>query len=140
MKKQLINLEKNITVGVPEIDEQHGRLVNLIGSLSGMCRKRERVPDINFAMMIKQNMYFINFHINYEEKLMEETVYPGLEEHKNFHGNFFKDFLKHIRAFESRDRFVPENLPGFLNEWLALHLLMDRDMGLHIKKSGYPAA
>ena len=140
MKKQLIKLEKNITVGVPEIDEQHGQLVSLIGSLSGMCRKREKVPDINFAMMIKQNMYFINFHINYEEKLMEETVYPGLEEHKNFHKIFFKDFLKQIRAFESRDRFVPENLPGFLNEWLDSHFLMDVDMGRHIKKSGYLAA
>ena len=132
-------MEKKFTIGVPEIDAQHGRLVNLIGNLSGMCNKRNKIPDINFAMMIKQNMYFINFHINYEEKLMEETVYPGLEEHKNFHKIFFKDFLGQIRAFESRSSFNPEHLPGFLYEWLNSHFVMDVDMGLYIKNSGYLA-
>ena len=133
MKKQLINYGKNFLVGIPEIDAQHGRLVNLISNLSGMCSRWNKIPDINFAMMIKQNMYFINFHINYEEKLMEETVYPGLDEHKNFDKVFFKDFLRQIRAFEARDHFIPEELPAFLYDWLNSHLTMDVDMGLHLR-------
>ena len=132
--------EKRFTVGVPEIDAQHGRLVNLVGNLIGMCSKRKKISDIDFAMMIKQNMYFINFHINYEEKLMEETVYPGLDEHKNFDKVFFKDFLKQIRAFESRDNFKPEDLPDFLYEWLNSHFIMGVDMGQYLKKTGYLAA
>ena len=137
MEKKFIELINKFTVGVPEIDAQHEHLVNLSGCLSVMCYRRRRTSDFHFAMTIKNTLYFVNFHINYEEKLMLETAYPGLEEHKNFHKVFFMDFLKQIRAFESRANFIPEKLPDFLYDWLDPHFIMDMDMGLHVKKSGY---
>ena len=145
MEKKFINLSKNFSVknssvGVPEIDAQHEHLINLINKLSKMCLERDEVSDIAFAMMIKQTLYFIQFHMNCEKELMEETAYPELEVHNQFHHVFFMNFLKQIRAFESRDCFAPEKLPDFLYEWLNSHLIMDTDMGLHLRKSGYLVA
>ena len=134
MEKNILKT-KNHSIGISDIDAQHRRLNNLIGSLSGMCLNQEKITDIDFAIMVKQTLYFINFHIKYEEKLMEETVYPNLEEHKKFHNVFFMNFLKHITAFESRNQFNPENLPGFLYEWLDSHFLMDKNLGLHIRNN-----
>ena len=155
MKKNILEtLTKNRSVGIPQIDAQHRRLNNLIGGLSEMCRNRVKVPeipgevyrthnsqnrsspqDIDFAIMVKQTLYYVNYHIKFKEKLMEETLYPALEEHKKFHDVFFANFLKHIRAFESREQFNPENLSVFLYDWFDSHFFMDMDMGLHIKKS-----
>ena len=133
MRKKNLYLIKDFSVGVPEIDAQHGHLISLIGCLSGMCRKRVKIPDLDFAIMIKQNLYFINYHIKYEEKLIEETAYPELENFKNFHNTFFMNLIKQIRAYESRNCFIPEKLPRLLYEWLDSHLLMDLDISFHLK-------
>ena len=134
MEKKLFKLLKNSSVGIPDIDTQHRQLINLGCNLSQMCRKRERLSEIEFAMLVKQTLYFVNYHIKYEGKLMEETAYPGMDAHKEFHNVFFLNFLKQIRAFEARDSFVPENLSGILYEWMNSHFLMDADLGQHINK------
>ena len=130
-----ISKTKNPSIGVSDIDAQHRRLNNLIGSLSGMCFDREKTTGLDFSIMVKQTLYFVNFHIKYEEKLMEETVYPNLEEHKKFHKVFFMNFLKYITAFESRNQFNPENLSVFLYEWLNSHFMMDKNLGRHIRNN-----
>ena len=135
MEKKLIELLGNSSVGVTDIDAQHRRLLNLGCGLGQMCRKRESLLGIDFAMLVKQTLYSVNSHIKYEEKLMEETAFPGLEAYRNFHGMFFMDFLKQIRAFEARDYFIPENLSGLLYEWMDSHFIMDVDLGRHINKS-----
>ena len=140
MEKKFINLTKNSSVGVPELDAQHDHLINLINKLNKMCLGREEVSDIAYAMMIKQTLYFIQFHNNCEKELMEETNYPGLDVHNKFHHVFFMNFLKKIRAFESRECVSLEKLPDFLYEWLNSHLIMDMDFGLHVRKSGYLVA
>ena len=142
MKKNILKtLMKVSSVGIPELDAQHRELVRLIGGLSIMCYNQGKTMDIDikkryeFAKMVKQTLYNINYHIKYKEQLMEETGYPGLEEHKKFHGAFFMKFLEQVRAFESRNYFAPEKLPGFLYEWIDSHFFMDIDMSLHVKKA-----
>ena len=136
MKKKYRQSEpKPPRVGVREIDEQHKRLNNLIASISNMCGCQEKIKNIEFAMLVKQTLYYVNYHVKYEVGLMEETAYPAIEEHLKFHKIFFMNFLDHIRAFESQRQFSPEKLPPFLLDWLNTHYLMDRDISQHIKSS-----
>lgn len=116
--------------GVPEVDAEHRRLVDLINEVfdsmgHGHCNGI-------FKLLEQLQMYASN-HFPLEVMYMQKTNYPKMDQHIWAHENF----LKKLRKFhEQRDKDLTRltiQVAVFLNEWLHTHLLdEDRKLFIHV--------
>lgn len=124
------------SVGLKEIDRQHGILVELINRLDyGLKHKisKETMEDI-----VNYLADYTVFHFGYEEKLLAENGWPEIEPHKVIH----KAFVDKVKNFQNQLKTqnimeVAENILEFLKDWLLDHILKtDKQYGPFLNAKG----
>jgi diguanylate cyclase (GGDEF)-like protein/hemerythrin-like metal-binding protein/PAS domain S-box-containing protein len=119
---------KNFEVGVPLIDEQHQRLVELLNVLAGHLAYQSDMPTLSnvFNELVEYTVY----HFSAEEKIWHEFFPEDSWEinHKGDHSNF----LDKVNTLMGEENIRPsdeviEGILKFLTQWLAFHIL-DTDM------------
>lgn len=80
--------DDSLVTGNKEIDEQHKEWIEKINKLI-QCIE-EGGGKIEAIKMLEYLAYYTEYHFNAEEKLQEESSYPGIEEHKQKHADFRK--------------------------------------------------
>ncbi len=133
----LIVWDLNIySVGIKEIDRQHGILVELINRLdNGLKHKisKETMEDI-----VNYLADYTVFHFGYEEKLLTENGWPEIEGHKVIH----QAFVDKVRSFQAQLKNqnvidVAEGILDFLQGWLTDHILKtDKQYGPFLNAKG----
>jgi hemerythrin len=120
--------------GVPLLDEQHKRIINLANNLFRVCLGDEQNARIDFALAVKQFVYYVNYHFSEEERIMTQWAYPGLGEQKKDHEKFIKEVLLNIRIFESGQNFDPEQFVCFIRDQILTHIAIpDMRLGKYIQ-------
>jgi diguanylate cyclase (GGDEF)-like protein/hemerythrin-like metal-binding protein/PAS domain S-box-containing protein len=119
---------KNFEVGVPLIDEQHQKLVELLNVLAGHLAYQSDVPTLN--NVFNDLAEYAIYHFQAEETIWH-TVFPDdpwETKHKEDHRRFLSTVNRIMGGKTSRplDQVIEEILT-FLTQWLAFHIL-DTDM------------
>ena len=119
---------KNFETGVPQIDVQHQRLVELLNVLAGHLAYQADVPTLNnvFNNLAEYAIYHFQ-----EEEAIWHTFFPEdawETKHKDDHRRFLTTVNrimggKNLRPLDQ----VIEEILTFLTQWLAFHIL-DTDM------------
>jgi len=117
-----IKWAENMNTGIEKIDSQHKKLVEWINLLDLAIINNFNKDTINMVFMELSN--YCNYHFSMEEMLMEKANYPGLEEHKIAHLEFFRVLKENIRVFEKGDDSALAQFMKYLNEWLTNHILV----------------
>ena len=119
---------KSFETGVPLIDEQHQRLVELLNALAGHLAYQSGMPTLSnvFNELIK----YTDYHFQAEETIWHTTLSEDAWEtnHKGEHSRF----LTKVTSIMGEDNTEPsdqviEEIIMFLTQWLAFHIL-DNDM------------
>jgi hemerythrin-like metal-binding protein len=115
-----------LSVGVSEIDAQHKVLVDILNKLNTQIIHGQSLEATREALAGMRAYSLL--HFRYEEGLMAETNYPGLEQHARLH----RTFMERIDAFaleheagetqQARAEHAREVL-SFLLDWLVDHIL-----------------
>ncbi len=119
---------KNFEVGVPLIDEQHQKLVELLNVLAGHLAYQSDIPTLNnvFNNLAEYAIY----HFQAEEAIWHSFFPedPWETKHKNDHRRFLSTVNRIMSEKTTRplDQVIEEILT-FLTQWLAFHIL-DTDM------------
>ena len=123
MKKPKWNLEWNdgMSVGIPEIDEDHKRFILLIDELNLSITERMKATEIK--RRLQHVIEDANQHFEQEEKFFREWGYPNAEGHASSHNNV-RNTLKKIQ-----DSFIPYGLEA---EWLDAALIIKQILISHI--------
>lgn len=115
---------ENFNTGVPQIDEQHRRLVELLNKLAGHVAYQSNLPAIN--NVIDQLADYAVYHFQTEESIWHQYFPEDLLEtqHKTVHNSFIETVvrLKSQQASKPPLELVEEIL-AFLTRWLAAHIL-----------------
>ena len=112
------------SVGSPELDEHHRHLFVLLNNVYEACMLCKQ-KDV-FCKTVSELTAYAHYHFTAEEKLMEDSKYPGLavqrEEHLLF-TNKMAELNKMISP--DNDECVIElvELTQFLMNWLTHHIL-----------------
>lgn len=111
---------ESLELGLPQIDEQHRRLVDRYNELAAAYRRRE--PDAELARRLGVLLDCTAAHFASEEALMAELGYDGLDEHREEH----QDLLQRVGRFqivlaEGRQTITLPVLQ-YLQHWLLGHL------------------
>jgi hemerythrin len=117
---QEIQWSERLSVGVPMMDAQHKRLIELINTMHG----QSDAGTLFDVIMLMFN--YASEHFAAEEQLMRAGAYPDLERQIREH----KAFLAKTTDFAGRDFSEPEaraQVTAYLCTWLTHHIL-DVDM------------
>ena len=125
MKRAYIEWDTRFKIGIPLIDKQHERLVQLTNNLYLACLDgRERAHE-HFIETAKEVVNYINYHFTTEEKMMLLFEYPGYPDHRIEHQRFVKDVLAQIQSFSTQKNLAPNRFIQFLKEWILSHIAVN---------------
>lgn len=117
----LIEWSDALSVGFDEIDEDHKKLVNIVNRLNTTVVDGEKQVEIED--ILEELLEYTGWHFRHEERLMQESEYPGFLEHKKIHEDLVKQAVELFEKYQNGDDAVPGILMPFLKDWLAEHIL-----------------
>ncbi len=113
--------EEKYSVNVKEIDEQHKKLINILGDLH-TAMLGAKAMDI-LEKILKELIDYTDYHFKTEEKFMTQYNYPQYKEHKESHDDFTKKVSDFYTDFKQGKKFISVELLFFLKDWLINHIL-----------------
>jgi hemerythrin-like metal-binding protein len=123
--------DKTLSVDVPEIDEDHRRLVDLFNLLNHSVVEGD-APDYIEAVM-DELISCTAWHFKHEERLMLKYGYEGLLEHKSEHEELIASATALQQKLLQESKPVLSDDIQFLEHWLTGHILgADRDLGAYL--------
>jgi hemerythrin-like metal-binding protein len=127
-----IKWDKSLEFGIDEIDTQHINFVQSINTLLEALAKGQDQAAIRAEFHSLRD--YSHNHFNSEERLMEESKFPDMMEHKREHDKFrlqVKQFgnLVYVGHYVRASQVIE-----FLGKWLLEHLLgFDAKLRDHLK-------
>lgn len=110
------------SVGIPEIDQQHQKLVELINRV--IDGYHQGLPHKKLASLIDDAVSHGIYHFSFEERLQEHAGYPFIKAHQKSHVQFAKRISEFQTRFKDGEDIIPY-IDGLLVEWLTDHFVHD---------------
>jgi hemerythrin-like metal-binding protein len=123
------------TVGVRAMDDQHGILMDTMNDLRQALVRgsgREQLSEL-----LDRLIDFTRMHFWSEEHLMEQSGFPGLEEHRAEHHSILEQMIESAHRVQYGEEVQMRPLLCSLREGLLDHIeLMDRQYGPWLNEHG----
>ncbi len=117
----LIEWKNVFSVGVPSIDDQHRKLVEMINNLYDEFYKG--ITDEFLSGLIKELEKYTVYHFSYEEKFMKLYNYESLKEHKGEHDQFIEKIQVYKTIVSKDNKTAVIDFATFLKNWLLKHIM-----------------
>ncbi|MBI2319807.1 MAG: hemerythrin family protein [Betaproteobacteria bacterium] len=117
----LITWNETLSLGIPEVDEDHRRFISLLNELNRAilaCRDKTEIRQRLDAMVADARKHF-----EHEERLLAENGYPDAARHARVHG----ELMDRIAA-----AMVYFNSAGFSQVWVEKGLLIKNLLVEHL--------
>ncbi|MEO5365894.1 MAG: bacteriohemerythrin [Magnetococcus sp. WYHC-3] len=112
--------KSGLALGIPEVDADHRRLVDLVNAIA--AKECESTQDYD-RKALQQLQNFVHTHFPREERMLESLGYPRLQEHKEIHAGFVLQLEKIARRMETERQPICAEISRFLQSWLTEHIL-----------------
>jgi hemerythrin len=123
--------DRTLSVDVPEIDEDHRRLVDLLNILNRSVVEGDSTAYIE--AVLEELISCTVWHFRHEERLMLKYAYQGALEHKSEHQELIECAKALRRRLLREGKGVSSEDIEFLEHWLAGHILgADMDLGSYL--------
>lgn len=130
-----------LSIGVPAIDAQHqeifaraAQVEEAIAAVASPARLEE---------LIRWLQAYALEHFEAEERLMEQSGYPGRPDHLAEHAAFRRrvELLLRLHEAEGDSISMAQIVTSFVREWLVEHIgSADRALGEHLRGGSPPAS
>ena len=113
--------DDSIIVGIPTIDEDHKKLVDMLNELFAACFAAQG-PAV-LGDILDQLLDYTKYHFEREEKMLEEANYGRLEEHRVLHKRMVaqvEKIQKNLQSGATHD--LSNETLKFLSHWLTDHI------------------
>lgn len=118
--KTFVELTDDLLTGVPEMDEQHRVLVQLLNEayqLLGEGKRAEVVEKLATGIA-----GYVDFHFNSEEAFQQQIGFPECEMHKKIHDAFRQQALAWIAEAQGGDEQALREILAMIWAWLFRHI------------------
>lgn len=120
ISSRFIRWKSKYSVGVPSIDDDHKKLINLINQLQNanyyfVDKEYER-------QALNELIDYTKYHFDREEKLMQKFGYPDLEPHLEQHKQMINKVNRMVEDYEANAEHAIDNTVKFLRNWLINHI------------------
>lgn len=116
---KLIVWSNSYSVGVPQMDQEHQRLVEIINNLYSAMQSG-RSKDI-IGTILDELVNYTKTHFSHEEKLMKDASYGGYNDQKRAHEALVGQLDEIIAKYRSGTA-LGQEIMNFLKGWLINHI------------------
>ena len=113
--------DKKYSVGVKEIDSQHGKMIDYINELENAMHAEDTRETI--VKVLNGLVTYTKEHFETEEKYFRQFDYEDTEAHISEHMNLISDVDKLIYKFAIGEELSLASILKFLENWLLEHIL-----------------
>jgi hemerythrin-like metal-binding protein/PAS domain S-box-containing protein len=116
--------DDNFNTGMPKVDDQHRKLVQLLNTLASHVAFRADLPQLN--KIFDELAEYAVYHFETEEAIWHEFLAndPAEREHQKTHVSFVAEVTRLRANLEGKPvAELIEDTLGFLARWLASHIL-----------------
>ncbi len=119
----LIEWQPTFSVGVPDLDKQHKKLISLINELHDamLSGKGSDAQQRILAELIR----YTQTHFDAEEAFMRTLQFAAFAEHRLKHERLTRDVLVFQKNLEAGNVILSIDLMTFLRDWLQNHILVE---------------
>ncbi|OOM76872.1 bacteriohemerythrin [Clostridium puniceum] len=121
----MYEMKEEYKIGVPHIDEQHGKLFELTDKAYMLLKNDLSIDKYDkIVELLAELKEYTIFHFKSEEEYMESINYKRLFTQKIEHENFIKvlENMDYNTVDAEQDESLVKIL-NFLNDWLVEHIL-----------------
>lgn len=125
-----IKWHESLSVGVPEIDEQHQELFRRLNQLLEACNQGKGKESVRELVNFLQA--YVVEHFATEERLQKQHAFPGYAEHRAKHAEFIRTAGELKFTLEEQGPTLPFIIAvnKTVVDWLAQHISkMDKEFG-----------
>ena len=108
-----------LSVGIPEIDDEHRALLETLNALEKAATSQDQSAVAGYLEVIGKHAID---HFAHEERLMRLNNYPDLSAHKMEHDALTRQVLQFQTDFQSGKVAMTVQLLNFLKDWLENHI------------------
>jgi hemerythrin len=131
----LIVWSDEYSVGVPEIDTQHQRLVAMLNDLHAAMSRGD--ADEAIDGILRALVQYTLAHFATEERLMQSVEFPDYAAHKSEHERLTLKVVEYQAKAGAGKMTVSLDVLWFLWDWLQNHIShTDKEIGAYIASSG----
>lgn len=133
----ILTWNDQLKLGIPSVDEQHRRLVEILNQLDeavAIGNEPRRIPELIDALI-----EYTQYHFKHEEQLMQDAHYDRRKyaEHQVEHEAFIQRVKQSKEDATHSPDTVSNYLIDFLVKWLMDHILFsDKQMALELTQKG----
>jgi hemerythrin len=120
MEELFMKWRPDFELGIPEIDKQHKKIVELINSLNDAFMKHETKGKLEG--ILNEMAEYAVYHFKTEEKLFVDRNFPFAKEHIQQHQQFARKVQDYKTKHEAGHS-VTFQVLIFLRKWLTDHIL-----------------
>ena len=122
-KIKFVEWDNKYSIGVPEIDRQHKRLMEILNDTIKHSNGVKIDERKYFNKTKNKAVKYLKKHFDTEEKILSRTSYKKLEEHKAEHKKFFDEIIKTNEEIDKNVREIDLfNSTAYIKEWLLNHI------------------
>lgn len=99
-KKEFITWSKKLSVGMPEIDQQHQKFIGLINRTHNLVKEKAKEKELR--QILNELTEYARVHFSTEEKYFKEFHYKYEEEHEEEHEKLLIKVLDFNNQFEEQ--------------------------------------
>ncbi len=123
--------DNSLSVQIPEIDEDHRKLVDLFNTLNRSLTNGDS-PDYIEAVL-EELINCTIWHFSHEERLMLKYAYSNRLAHRKEHQELISNARTLQQKFLSEGRVMSADEIEFLEHWLTGHIYStDMEMGAYL--------
>lgn len=132
---ETVEWSEKLSVGIAKIDEQHSRLIQLMGELDDAIRKNEAADNVEDILTNLFN--YAQVHFAAEEELFRKHKYPELALHELEHQRFIGKAFAFKEKLDAKKPGLALELLSFLSSWVLNHIeLTDKRYVKHLHDCG----
>lgn len=122
-----------LSVGSPEIDQDHQRLISFVNALHDAVTEAQSEKVVSRILL--ELIEYTRDHFAREEKVMKACAYPDLERHHAIHAALTRKVLGFAQTYlRTPTDQVKRELIDFLASWLVEHIIKeDRRLGEYMR-------
>ncbi len=132
---EMVEWSENLSVGIAMIDEQHGKLIQLMGELHDAIKRNEAADMIEDILTNLFN--YAQVHFAAEEELFRKHKYPEMALHELEHQRFIAKAFAFKERLNAKKPGLSLELLTFLSSWVLNHIeLTDKRYSRHLHDCG----
>ena len=109
------------SVNIRELDEQHKKLIGMVGRLHDAMRQGKGKQALE--EVLRNLIQYTKTHFAAEERLMKNHEFPGYESHKAKHDGMTKKVADLYREYQDGKTAITLEVMTFLENWIDKHIM-----------------